>query len=494
MAFSGHVDGSAPRNNNHTEERVAESSTSSPKGESKSSSRGGSRNSSRAGSRTPKEKQRVHFNAGGDSAHDIVDSGDVDATEEWFTPSRVRTMKQLPRPRINPAYLRSNSANSTRLNDSTVSQDIADSTVRSSIPPSRQSTKQSSSTDSIENAEEDLSNEDIMNQHTLQKALSQRFAQDKAQRLSRLINSQSAPGSKTASPARSRASSPDSSESDMLTLNLNNIPMQRLERRKKYSIEDDTDEDDENDAPPPAGSSNFLMNVAAQYFRRFKEHDTNALTRVEAHEPGQPSGQVTPTYEQDPETYVTRPSKYREGYLSSIFKLYGEQRLGHALANFPGGPAALARGNRRASLGEPYKDASLKETPVASLSSSGASTPARKHNKWYYKNAQDHSTTSIETLIASSAVLAQPGSSTTEEDKTAAIRPKLKHKPRSSGALDAVFGRRAGRKAEDSMRIQVHIAETLSRQKYLMKLCKALMTYGAPTHRLEGKRSGVWKP
>lgn len=412
MAFSAHGDADASRDNDHIEDRVAESSTSSPKGESKSSSKGGSRNSSRAGSRTPKEKQRVHFNAGGDSAHDIVDIGHVNATGERFMPSRVRTMKHLPRPRINPAYLRSSSANSTRVTDSTVSQDIADSTVRSSIPPSRQSIKQSSSTDSIENVEAGLSKEEkeeIMNENTLQKALSQRFAQDKAQRLSRLINSQSAPGSKTASPARSRASSPDSSESDVLTLNLNNIPMQRLERRKKYSIEDDTDEDDENDASSPAGSSTFWTNIATQYFQRLKKHDTNALTRVEAHEPGQPSGQITPTYEQDPETYVTRPSKYREGYLSSIFKLYGEQRLGHALAILPGAPAALARGNRRASTGEPYQDAPSKETPVASPSSSGASTPARKHDKWYYKNAQDHSTTSIESLIASSAVLAQPG-------------------------------------------------------------------------------------
>ena len=40
-------------------------------------------------------------------------------------------------------------------------------------------------------------------------------------------------------------------------------------------------------------------------------------------------------------------------------------------------------------------------------------------------------------------------------------------------------------KLEDEIRITVHIAETLSRQKYLLKLCRALMSYGAPTHRLE---------
>jgi uncharacterized membrane protein YjjP (DUF1212 family) len=38
---------------------------------------------------------------------------------------------------------------------------------------------------------------------------------------------------------------------------------------------------------------------------------------------------------------------------------------------------------------------------------------------------------------------------------------------------------------EDEIRITVHIAELLSRQKYLIRLCRALMKYGAPTHRLE---------
>jgi hypothetical protein len=33
--------------------------------------------------------------------------------------------------------------------------------------------------------------------------------------------------------------------------------------------------------------------------------------------------------------------------------------------------------------------------------------------------------------------------------------------------------------------VTVHIADLLSRQRYLIRLCRALMKYGAPTHRLE---------
>lgn len=38
---------------------------------------------------------------------------------------------------------------------------------------------------------------------------------------------------------------------------------------------------------------------------------------------------------------------------------------------------------------------------------------------------------------------------------------------------------------EDEIRITVHIAEIIARQRYIMQLCRALMAFGAPTHRLE---------
>jgi uncharacterized membrane protein YjjP (DUF1212 family) len=51
--------------------------------------------------------------------------------------------------------------------------------------------------------------------------------------------------------------------------------------------------------------------------------------------------------------------------------------------------------------------------------------------------------------------------------------------------IDRAFEKLKKQRLEDEIRITVHIAETLSRQKYLIKLCRALMAYGAPTHRLE---------
>ena len=41
------------------------------------------------------------------------------------------------------------------------------------------------------------------------------------------------------------------------------------------------------------------------------------------------------------------------------------------------------------------------------------------------------------------------------------------------------------RKSEKNVKLTVHIAAILARQQYIMQLCRALMKYGAPTHRLE---------
>jgi uncharacterized membrane protein YjjP (DUF1212 family) len=70
--------------------------------------------------------------------------------------------------------------------------------------------------------------------------------------------------------------------------------------------------------------------------------------------------------------------------------------------------------------------------------------------------------------MKSSSMFAAPGSS--ELSDRMADRIKREHVPRSK---------------KEQIKITVHIAAILSRHRYLLKLCRALMMYGAPTHRLE---------
>ncbi|KAK2882401.1 hypothetical protein FQN49_000383 [Arthroderma sp. PD_2] len=111
---------------------------------------------------------------------------------------------------------------------------------------------------------------------------------------------------------------------------------------------------------------------------------------------------------------------------------------------------------------------------------SGKTTPGRTtpRPKWYEKN-KNPSTLSLHTL-GSEATLTGDGGGT-----GSAGRPELKRSRSSGLMLNAVKKIRNKPRLEDEIRLTVHIAETISRQRYLEKLCEALMAYGAPTHRLE---------
>jgi uncharacterized membrane protein YjjP (DUF1212 family) len=66
-------------------------------------------------------------------------------------------------------------------------------------------------------------------------------------------------------------------------------------------------------------------------------------------------------------------------------------------------------------------------------------------------------------------------------------RPAMSKRSRSSDAIHLVAKKiqHAKDRRHEEIKITKHIAETLARQKYIITLCRALMDYGAPTHRLE---------
>ncbi|KAF3902486.1 hypothetical protein ABW21_db0203127 [Orbilia brochopaga] len=58
-------------------------------------------------------------------------------------------------------------------------------------------------------------------------------------------------------------------------------------------------------------------------------------------------------------------------------------------------------------------------------------------------------------------------------------------KLRKRDKLKAYAKKLRGKSNKEELTITVHIAETLQRQLYILKLCKALMLFGAPSHRIE---------
>lgn len=194
------------------------------------------------------------------------------------------------------------------------------------------------------------------------------------------------------------------------------------------------------------------------------------------------SGQVTPVGS-DLE-YVPRPNKYRSGILHNLIKLYHQDR------SSPGSKynSAISTPNRtpnRTPRGSP--PSSAPGTPVTPVN------PTRPRSSLFglrtNHGGSSNSVTTLSGLISSSTNLMGPGSSNIAEAMSEKVRQEKKHDKRDRSKSPKRHKLKQAEKQarlEEKIRIKIHIAHTISRQKYLVKLCKALMQYGAPTHRLEG--------
>ncbi|KAK2804973.1 hypothetical protein FQN51_001066 [Onygenales sp. PD_10] len=221
-----------------------------------------------------------------------------------------------------------------------------------------------------------------------------------------------------------------------------------LEDLEKQAYVSDDDED------------NFVMEDTSQrnieardLVRSMTKRDFEPLSRVPAARNDLPSGQVTPI--EDPDEYVARPTHFKGGILSNLLRMYGQKEdQDHVGLPFIQPPSrALSPPSRRSS-----------------------SQPPRP--KWYDKSAN-----------RSTASLTNFSPKRSRSSSAAGLRGERPpyHRSRSSGGIVGLAKHKLGSKArlEDEIRLTVHIAEILARQRYLVKLCRALMRYGAPTHRLE---------
>ncbi|KAI5295914.1 hypothetical protein KEM52_006507 [Ascosphaera acerosa] len=169
-------------------------------------------------------------------------------------------------------------------------------------------------------------------------------------------------------------------------------------------------------------------------------------------------------YEEQGEDYVERPKQYRGGILSTLLKLYDTQRAEELGTRGRTSPGSESPRRPRTAFSPHWRPGQRAHSR----------TPSRP--RWYEKNM---STTSVPGTTSA------PGTST-PVPSSPQLRPGM---PRSmsSGGLANMAKKFLPRqhRLEDEIRITIHIAETLSRQHYLIKMCRALMMYGAPTHRLE---------
>ncbi|KAL4942776.1 hypothetical protein BDV06DRAFT_235215 [Aspergillus oleicola] len=138
----------------------------------------------------------------------------------------------------------------------------------------------------------------------------------------------------------------------------------------------------------------------------------------------------------------------------------------------PGGilSALLQLQNRTQESNSSSSSESEKES---SLTPATTNTPRpMKPPKWYKKSNQS----STSSLVQASMSLGQVGTSSATVNATTDMPKDGKKKKKKKANL---------KNNGEEVKLTVHIAEVIFRQRYIMQLCRAFMRYGAPTHRLE---------
>ncbi|KAE9573123.1 Uncharacterized UPF0442 protein [Colletotrichum fructicola] len=171
--------------------------------------------------------------------------------------------------------------------------------------------------------------------------------------------------------------------------------------------------------------------------------------------------------------FVPPPKQYRGSVLSQLLKLYKPAEGPVQPPNNRNSVASFSNFGGPLSTGTPGSESGT-TTPT------GTATPSRK--KWYQANRSQET---LVNLIEASARLANPNQQGegpgSPKDGKAAKKQRPKHKRTTSNSRISAYLARE----EEEAKITVHIAETLARQEYIITLCRALMLFGAPTHRLE---------
>ncbi|KAF1998524.1 DUF1212-domain-containing protein [Amniculicola lignicola CBS 123094] len=200
------------------------------------------------------------------------------------------------------------------------------------------------------------------------------------------------------------------------------------------------------------------------------------------------SGQVTPSDAEIEDEHVPRPPKFRTGVLGTLLRATNAAQAPPS----SGRNTKVTGHGRNPSTGTiSFSGASTAaNSPRSSPSNSGTATPIHSYDPrrhWYSRSANE-SSASISKLVESSGMLGAPGKTDFAHEmseKHKSSRPGIGKRTKSNNSISSAFSKLSKASSDNDIKIKIHLAGTLARQNYLRKLCKALMMYGAPTHRLE---------
>ncbi|KAK6462488.1 hypothetical protein DFJ63DRAFT_335810 [Scheffersomyces coipomensis] len=166
--------------------------------------------------------------------------------------------------------------------------------------------------------------------------------------------------------------------------------------------------------------------------------------------------------------YIAPPNKVHAGVLSSLLKLYNHEDQSRSTSSFA---TTFTDGGTIADdsiYGEGLSETRTQSTLDFSKLKHGFMSGQRK--------------------VTDNLLGKHKHSSSTEDDQQSYDEklPSFQNaKPRQPPKKPQRSKKIKNKKREQKLKITVHIADILQRQRFIMQMCRALMLFGAPTHRLE---------
>ncbi|CAI5760240.1 unnamed protein product [Candida verbasci] len=178
--------------------------------------------------------------------------------------------------------------------------------------------------------------------------------------------------------------------------------------------------------------------------------------------------------------YIAPPKQVQAGVLSSLLRLYQNPQdnksassLSRQSTNFTSDGESYESDSDRKSYASEFKK-------IKSGVKGVQKAPGKMYNKVKGNFKHDKNTPQHDLDSDNDGEIPPPMDSNLPSFQNA--KPKVPKKKPTDIKLKKL--KHSKRKAE-RLRITVHIADILQRQKFIMNMCRALMLFGAPTHRLE---------
>lgn len=253
---------------------------------------------------------------------------------------------------------------------------------------------------------------------------------------------------------------------------LDDIPLQDMSSRQQQGWQQVSSSEAEKDTLEDEAANLLRTHTVRRFGRSRKElHDDAPVTEPPA--TAESEAKEMPLSEKNNAAYdglyeVAAPKK-THGLLTEILNLYKQ-----------GEPSSHAH-TRGSSVGSTSGDYTpvTPGSPGTGTGTQGTGTPKRK---WYDQNRSQET---LINLVGASAKLANPNDHKDKDKdkggKKGGRRPNMHKRTGSANRLSTLLSQRQ----EEENRVQVNISNILNCQDYIVKLCRALMMYGAPTHRLE---------